>query len=250
MRVVLGVLRGGAQDAEAGAGHGGQGVVAAQLVLAEAQEGEVIGGEPAQQLAGLLDLGLRQVGRDRLALQLAGDPGRRLPHLVPVLDGLADVGQDAQQVGGDLLEVGAVGLAVDLDVDPRLDVRVVRQLGGVDGGGRGRQDLQQLAGDVAADHELGVDHDMDAAPAPGQLIGDGVDQERHVVGHDLDDRVAARPAVLLDRRGVHPDVRGALGAALGEAVVRDRGAEGVHRVAVGEVFRCGVQVVALEEREG
>ena len=54
--LVLGVLRVGAQDAEAGAGDGGQRVVVAQLVLAVAEEGEVVVGEPAQQLAGLLDL--------------------------------------------------------------------------------------------------------------------------------------------------------------------------------------------------
>ncbi len=244
--VVLGVLGVRAQYAETGAGHGGERVVVAQLVLAEAEEGEVVGGQPAQQLAGLLDLGRGQVDRQGLALQAAADPGRRVPHLLPVLDGLADVGQDAQQVGGDLLEVGAVRLAVDLDMDPGLDVRVVRE---VTAGGRGGQHLDELAGEVTPDDDLRVDDDVDATSLPGQLVGDRVDEEGHVVGDDFHDGVAAGPAVLFHGRGVHPDVRGALGPVLGKTVVRDRRAEDVDRVAVREVFRGGVQVVALEERE-
>ena len=107
----------------------------------------------------------------------------------------------------------------------------------------------QLAGDVAADHDLRVDDDVDAAALAGQLVGDRVDQEGHVVGDHLDDGVAARPAVLLDGRGVHPDVGGALRAVLGQPVVREGGSEDVDRVAVGQVLGGGVQVVALEERE-
>lgn len=239
------VVRVGAQDAEAGPGDGGEGVVLAQLVLAVAEEGEVVVGQPAQQLAGLLQLARGEVLGGRLGRQLVRDTDGRVPHLAPVLDGLADVVQDAQQVGGDLLQVAAVGLAVDLDVDPGLDVRVVRQVGG----GRTGEHLDELAGDVAPHHDLRVDDDVDAAALAGQLVGHGVDEEGHVVGDHLDDGVAARPAVLLDRRGVHPDVRRALRTVLGQPVVRDGGPEDVDRVAVGEVLRGGVPVVALEERE-
>ena len=44
-------------------------------------------------------------------------------------------------------------------------------------------------------------------------------------------------------------LRRALRAVLGEPVVGEGGAEDVDRVAVGQVLRGGVQVVALEERE-
>ncbi|GHI38535.1 hypothetical protein Sviol_29430 [Streptomyces violascens] len=241
--VVLAVLRVGAQDAEAGAGDGGQRVVVGELVLAVAEEGEVVVGEPAQELAGLVDVLLAQVAGLRLLGQLVGDAQRGVAHLLPVLDGFPYVGQDAQQVGGDLLQVGAVGLAVDLDVDPRLGEGVVRQLGGL---GAGVEDLDELAGEVAADDDLRVDHDVDAAALPGQLVGDRVDEEGHVVGDDLDHGVAAGPAVLLDRRGVHPDVRRTLRPVLRETVVGERCAEDVDRVAVGQVLGSGVQVVALE----
>lgn len=103
-----------------------------------------------------------------------------------------------------------------------------------------------FAGDVTADEDLRVDHDVDAAALAGQLVGDGVDEERHVVGDDLDDGVAAGPAVLLDRRGVDAHVRRALRTVLREPVVRESGAEHVDRVPVAEVLRRGVQVVALE----
>lgn len=244
--LVAGVVRVGAQDAQPGARHGGQRVVLAELVLAVAEEGEVVGGQPAQQLARLVEVGAGQVAGDRLLLEAVGDPQRGVAHLLPVLDGLADVGQDAQQVGGDLLQVGPVGLPVDLDVDPRLDVRVVRQPGRR---GRCAEHLDQLAGDVTAHHELRMDHDVDAAALAGQLVGHGVDEEGHVVGDDLHHGVAAHPAVLLDGGGVHAHVGGALRPVLGEPVVRERRAEHVDRVAVAEVLGGGVQVVALEERE-
>ncbi len=205
----------------------------------------MVGGQPAQQLTGLFDVTGGQVGGGRLGGQFVGHAQRRVPHLLPVLDGLADVGQDAQQVGGDLLQVGAVGLAVDLDVDPGLGVRVVRQLAC----GRGGEHLDELAGEVAADDHLRVDDDVDAAALAGQLVGHRVHEEGHVVGDDLDDGVAARPAVLLDRRGVDPYVRRALGSGLGQPVVGEGGTEDVDRVAVREVLGGGVQVVALEERE-
>lgn len=248
--VLAAVVRVGAQDAEAGAGDGREGVTVDEVVLAVAEEREVVVGEPAQQLAGLFELVLAQVRGGGLVGQAVGDAQRRVAHLLPVLDGLAYVGQDAQQVAGDLLEVGPVGLAVDLDVDPGLDEGVVgaRGLGAVRVA-VGAEDLDQLAGDVTADDDLRVDHDVDAAALAGQLVGDGVHEEGHVVGDDLDDGVAGGPAVLLDGRRVHAHVRGALRPLLREPVVRERCPEHVDRVPVQQVLGGGVQVVALEVGE-
>ena len=243
--LVARVMRIGAENAEPGAGNGGERVVLPQLVLPVPEEGEVVVREPAQQLTGLLHLLVAQVVGGRLGGQLVGDAQRGVAHLLPVLHGLTGVGQDAQQVGGDLLQIGAVRLAVDLDVDPGLDERVVGQLAD----GPGLQDLDELAGEIAPHDDLRVDDDVDPAPLPGQLVGDGVDEEGHVVRDHLDDGVAAGPAVLLDRRGVDSYVGRALRSVLGQPVVREGGSEDVVRVAVGEVFRGGVQVVALEERE-
>lgn len=245
MVVLAAVLRVGAQNAEAGAGDGGQRVVVREVVLTEAEEREVVVGEPAEQLAGLVDLLVAQVVGGRLGGELIGDAQRGVAHLLPVLDGLAYVGQDPEQIGADLLQVRAVGLAVHLDVDPGLGDGIVRTLRT----GIRRQDLKELAGQIPSHHDLGVDHDMDAAPLAGELIGDRVDKEGHVVRDHLDDGVAALPAVLLDGRGVHPDTGRALRAVLGQPVVGEGGSEDVDRVTVGQVLRGGVQVVALEERE-
>ena len=76
-----------------------------QLVLAVAEEGEVVVGEPAQQLAGLADL-LRRAAAAAAAASSSAMRSAACAHLRPVLDGLADVGEHPAQVGGDLLEVG------------------------------------------------------------------------------------------------------------------------------------------------
>lgn len=252
--LVAGGVRGvGAQDAQPGAGDRREhvlldalgGGLGDELVLAVAEEGEVVLGEPAQQLLRLGDLLLLQP-LGRRGGQLARDEQRAVVHLGPVLDRLADVGQHAAQVRGDLLQIGAVGLAVDLDMDPGLHERVVRQF--ALGGAAGAQDFEELAGEIAPDHDLRVDHHMDGPVLPGQLIGDRVHQERHVVGDHLDDRVAARPPVLLDGGRVHPYVRRALRAQLGQPVVRQRRPEHVHRVPRDQVLRRAVEVVALKER--
>ncbi len=253
--VVLVVVadRVGAQDAEAGPGDGLEDLLALvldQVVLAVAEEGEVVVGEPAHELPGLADLLLGQAGRGLLG-ELVGQTQRGVAHLGPVLDDLADVAEHPAQVGLDLAQVVAVGLAVDLDVHPRLDGRVGRPLGAgglAAGAGVDVEDLQQLAGDVAADDQLGVDDDVDRAVLAGQLVGHRVDQERHVVGDDLDHGVAAGPAVLLDRGGVHPHLGGALGALEAQAVVRGGRAVDVDRVAVDQVLGRRVEVVVVQVR--
>ena len=191
----------GAQDAEPGAGDAPAArrprAVAVEVdpvegVLAVAEEREVLPGEPLEQLGGLPDL--VAVERRRLVAQLGDDLGDPLVHLDPVLDGLADVAQHPLHVGDDHLRVVALAQPVDLDVHPRLPHHaLVRRGGAVGHRGRGLQG----AGDVALDVEQRVDHEVDVAQLAAQLHGERVDEERHVVDDDLDDRVAARrPAVL------------------------------------------------------
>ncbi len=236
----------GAEHAEAGAGDRLQQVLAVlgldQVVLAVAEEGEVVVGQPAEQLLCLVHLLGRELGRRR-AVQVVGQPQRTVAHLGPVLDHLADVHQHPAQVGLDGGQLLGVGLAVDLDVHPGLEQGV---LGLVGAAGVGVQDLQQPTGDVAADQELRVDHHLDGAAQAGELVGDRVHQEGHVVGDHLDHGVAAGPAVLLHRRGVHPNLRGALGALLREPVVGGRRAVHIGRIAVEQVLGGCVQVVVLQ----
>ena len=122
-----------AQDAEPRAGDGAQAalvggvLVGLELVLAVAEEGEVVVGQPGEEVAPLAHLGVRQ--RRRVVGELA-DHGQHLGvHLGPVLDRLADVAQHPLDALGDLRGLLVVG-AVDLDVHPRLD-DVAGALGGV-----------------------------------------------------------------------------------------------------------------------
>ena len=80
-----------------------------------------------------------------------------------------------------------------------------------------------------------------------QLGGHGVDQEGHVVGDDLDDGVAAGPAVLVDRRREDPHVGGSLGPGRRQLPVRQRRPGEVDRVALGEVLGRHVPVVPADE---
>jgi hypothetical protein len=95
-----------------------------------------------------------------------------------------------------------------------------------------------------------VDDQVDAAAAPVQLHADRVDEERHVVGHDLDGRVGGLPAVLLEARVVDAHLRRA-GRPLAREVERaDREAVQIERVAVGHVLGGDPAVELPRERFG
>ena len=245
-RVLLLVV---AQDAEAGAGPGHQGVAAVPLdepVVAVTEEGEVVLGEPLEQCPALGDLLLGQHRRGR-GRQLGRDPAGPLLHLRPVLDRDPDVLEHRPDAGEDLLQAFVVGLAVDLDVDPGLDEAVAGMLALRPVRRADLEDLQQPAGDVAPDDDLRMDQEVDPALLPGEFGGHGVHQEGHVVGDDLDDGVATRPAVLVDGGGEDPDVRRTLRPLRRQLPVGQGRAREVERLALGEVVDRHVPVVAPEE---
>ena len=236
----------GTEDPEAGAGDGAEHLVAldvVEAVLPVAQEGEVVVGEPAQQRLALLDLGLRE--RRRVLLQVLDDDVDLLLHLRPVLDGLTHVAEHLAEGVLDDRQLRRVALPVDLHVDPRLagDVRL-----GADDVALVVDGLQQLAGHVTPDEQLRVDDHVDAAALLVELHRHGVDEERHVVGDDLDDGVApGRPAVLGHGRGEGADLRGALGAVAGQPVVAQRRAVDVHLGPLDQVLDRHVAVVLADE---
>ena len=213
-----------------------------ELVLAVAEEREVVVCQPAQQLLALVELALVQ--RGRISVQLVDDGEDLSLHLRPVLDALADVTKDRSQRGLDLGELGVLRHPVDLDVHPGLAHELALVLPLVAGA-----DLLQLAGDVPVDLELRVHDHVHVALLVGELHRDRVDQEGHVVGDDLHDRVASgRPAVDGDGRGEHPNLGGALGAAVGQLVVRGQGAVEVDLAPVDHVLRGHVAVVGGQQR--
>ena len=147
-----------AQETQAGAGDGVQHILLAltiQGVLAIAQEGEVLIGQPQQQAPGVGDL--FRVDRWRVGLETCRDLTTLERHLGPVLDRLTHVRKDTAEALRDLLQRSLVDLAVDLDVHPRLEPCAELVIGDrID-----VQDLLQRTCRVATNDELRVDDQME-----------------------------------------------------------------------------------------
>ena len=161
-----------------------------ELVVAVAEEREVVVLEPSEEGACFLDLLGVEPGRRRLA-ELGRQAERTLAHQRPVVDGRADLADHTHQLAAQLLEPRRVGLAVHLGVDDRLADRVLLV-------GAALEHLDQLSVRIPADVHHRVDDLMDAEALAVQLHRDRVDQERLVVGHDLDGGVRRAPAVRLE----------------------------------------------------
>ena len=205
-------------------------VGAVLVVLAVSEEGEVVRLEPLDEGGGLLHV--LAVGRRRAAAKLARRVERLAAHRGPVLDGRADLADHALEVQLELAQLVRVGLPGDLGVDHGLgDHALLGRLAGELG-----EDLEQLAVLVAAHAQHRVDDQVDPEPAAVQLHAHRIDQERHVVGHDLDGRVGRLPAVLLEVRVVDAHLRRAGCALAGEVEVPEREAVEIERVALDHVL--------------
>ena len=196
------------QDAQAGAGHRAQHHPVRpvhQVVLAVAQEGEVIVGQPAQQRLGL--------GR-RLGPGSAASRSASLPW--PASSASSSPGpascrcrsstatrtspRPSCRVSGGAVHGCAVGGGpADLDVRPGFGDLVVRAVRA----GERPAHVVQRPGHVPADPQLRMQDVIAVQAAPGQFHGHRVDQERHVVGDDVD-----HPAGRVERAGrADPDTR-------------------------------------------
>ena len=82
------------------------------------------------------------------------------------------------------------------------------------------------------------------------LHGGRVDQEGHVLAHDLRHGVRALPAVGLEARVVDVQLGPVAGEAPAEVEVRGGGAGQVDRLALGELERIGAAVVQAGESFG
>ena len=225
-----------AEDAEPRPVHRGKHVLAAlgaDLVLAVAEEREVVVVHPLQQRTRLFEVLLRDRGRRLLEL------GDRLVHLsahrLPVLDRRGHVAEHALEIGAKTLERFQVGDAVDLDVDQRLRFAVLAV------------DLEQTSLLVPAEAHDRPRDQVHRAAVPGHLHRHRVDEERHVGDHGLDDRVRRFPAVLFEVRVVDVHLQLARTADAREPPVRHSGAVDIEVVASGEVVRRRVRVVRAHE---
>ncbi len=161
-------------------------------------------------------------------------------HGLPVIDCGADVGENPLDRVAQLVEQNAIVLAPDLDVHDRF-------ADGVIGGRVVLEHLDELARAVAAHLHHRVDDQIDPVAVAPQLHRHRVDDERHVVGDDLDQRVRRLPSVLLEVRVVHPHLRLAGSPLLGQVVMRYGGAVQIQWIAVREVLGGHPLVVLANE---
>ncbi len=134
-----------------------------------------------------------------------------------------------------------VGLAVHLRVDHRLRQLAFHGL---------RQDLPERAPLVPAHGHHGVDDQVHPDAAPVELHRHRIDQERHVVRHDLHRRVGRLPAVRLELGVVDAHLGCAVRPLAGEVEVPDRHPVEVQRVALGDLLHRQPAVVLADERLG
>ena len=155
-------------------------------------------------------------------------------HRGPVLDSGAHVAEDAPDVVAEPVQRVGSGLPADLEMEERLG-----ELGGL-------ADPDETAVRVAGHPDLRVDDERDERSANVEHHADGVDQERHVVGHDVDHGNLGWPTVA---RGRRPDVdRGGPRLPLPRDLeMGDERPREVAGVAFEEVVHRDVRVVALGE---
>ena len=172
----------GAQDAEPGAGHGAQHVLAVlveHVVLAVAEEGEVVVVHPLEQVA---SLGALVADRPEAACELCDDVAARA-RASSASPRRRRARRRARGRGrhGVRSSLGLC-LAVDLDVDHRL------------GSPSSPPTSSSRPSSSRRTRMIGRITRWIALPLPRHLHRDRVDEERHVVDDRLDDGVRATPS--------------------------------------------------------
>ena len=166
------------------------------LVFAITEEGEVVIGNPAQELAGFMHR--RRIQRQIALWQVVSDSQRHIAHGGPVANHRTHIVQRRLDVRFELRLRGFVGHAVDLEMHHRLGPARWRRV-------RFVAQLQQLARRVALHRDHRMDDRVDLH-CVGEHHAGGVDQKRHVVGNDLEQAAASR--ALLRVHHTHYGVTG------------------------------------------
>ena len=167
-------------------------------VVAHAEEGEIVGGQPFQELDRLGDLVDRQ--RRRIGLQLGDHLGDAAEHRPPVLHALPDLGEHVLQRLHHFGAAMGVVDAVDVDVDEAL-AHACWLRWACSGMPMSRPAWSRV------DRQDRMRHQPDDEAALGQLAHHRIDQERHVVVDDLEHRDGLQPLARQRRRRLEADLR-------------------------------------------
>ena len=195
-------MAGFAQDAQSTLGNDPElihSVLRRQFVLAEAKKREVVILYPVQKDATFGYFRFAQT--DGRQIQFLYDGAHLLEHRLPIGNRSARIGKDREQTIDQRLQPHRIGLAVDFYMHERFRVSI----------GSGRSYRLQLAARIAMSSQHRVNEELQGVPLPVNLHGYGIDQERHVVIDDLDNRMRRRPAVFFKLRVVGPKFRLAAG---------------------------------------
>ena len=169
--------------------------LAVEGVIAHAEEGEIVGQQPLQELDRLGDLIHRQ--RRRVGLEIGDDAVGALEHGAPVLHRQSHFAEHARERAHDVGARGVVRDRLEMDMDEAL----ARAGGRIDGAERDKFCA------VAPHAEHRMRHQLHIEPALGDLAHHRVDQERHVVVDDLDHRDRLALARFFQRHGLAADLR-------------------------------------------
>ncbi len=237
-----------AHDAEPGAGHRLERLaVGGEDVLAVAQEREVLGRQPAQQVDRLRDLGRRRpmpasTARARRPATSRGPASAASPR--PPRGRRGARAGSATSMPRRLARRPSPGRSRRASTTRR-----PRPSGTGSSSSSTAITSMQRPGDVAAYDELRVDHEVDRAALHAEARRDRVDEERHVVGDDLEDACGPADQPWPSTDGVNACTTAVpCGRLLRGPAVADHRTEHVDRVAAEEVLGSRVAVVAPHER--
>lgn len=130
----------------------------------------------------------------RAAASFVGEGERPLPHLRPVFDRLADIGEHPLQLAAEFVAGTRVPDRIDLDPHPALHHVAVDRVVRLHVGG----DLGEPAERLPAYHDQRVDQHVQVEVLGGEQGRHRVDQEGHVVRDDLDHGVLLFRCRLVD----------------------------------------------------
>ncbi|EXI92915.1 MAG: hypothetical protein AW12_00214 [Candidatus Accumulibacter sp. BA-94] len=216
------------KDAEPAVAGAGQALLTgSDEVLGSTKKDEIVGGDPAEVV--------RRLG-------VRGELGSGCTHVLldggTILDRRAHIGENAGDLPLQIFHLAAVADAVDLEMNPRLGPAALPAM---------RRDPLQAAVRPALGAEQRVQQTVDGQPAAIDEHGDRIDEERHVVGDDVDDRMRRMPAVAIKIRRVEGEHRLPQRPLLAEAKMLGRRTDELFGTRVATAGEIEVGVVAIEK---
>jgi len=193
--------------------------------------------EPFDEGDAFVDLIGAKRGRRR-ATDRVGDRTCLVTHGCPVFDGGTHVAQHVSDVGRERLQCRTVDRPVHFQMDERFDP-TRRRVVGCESGQRA------IRGSLDADDRM--DDEVQRQAVAIRFHRHRVDEKRHVVVDDLDDRMLRQPPLLLDRRIERAHARLARCTLAGEVPVGERRAIQVGGQSFLQVLGIYLLVVACDK---